>query len=164
VPSAREQANAKLLQGIRWVHQASDETYGMPRIRAELADQSGQYISIAFGNRCKEMGVRSSMGTIGDAYGNAMAEIFCHAGMRAHCSALMADQGAGKTGHLYLDRNLVQPASPSFRFGPDVTHQLRKTASGETSTDQQSGTDEPRLGFQSRRQRRVTRRVLRTCG
>jgi putative transposase len=33
-----------------------------------------QYTSIAFGNRCKEMGVRPSLGTAGDAYDNAMAE------------------------------------------------------------------------------------------
>ena len=38
-PSARAQANARLLQAIRAAHQASDATYGMPRIRAELADQ-----------------------------------------------------------------------------------------------------------------------------
>ena len=37
-PSARAQANVKLLQSIREAHSASDETYGMPRIRAELAD------------------------------------------------------------------------------------------------------------------------------
>ena len=35
-----------------------------------------QYTSIAFGNRCKEMGVRPSMGSVGDAYDNAMAESF----------------------------------------------------------------------------------------
>ena len=33
-----------------------------------------QYTSIAFGKRCKEMGVRPSMGTVGNAYDNAMAE------------------------------------------------------------------------------------------
>ena len=38
------------------------------------SDQGSQYTSIAFGNRCKEMGVRPSMGTVGDAYDNAMAE------------------------------------------------------------------------------------------
>ena len=195
-PSARDQANATLLQNIRRAHQISDQTYGMPRIRAELADtgitarrkritrlmranqlqgvsrrcnwcvtternqrlrpapdlverkfvasdvnqlwvadmtyvptwqgflylavvtdvfsrkvvgwafgvqmtcdlviaaldmalftrkpqsvihhsdQGSQYISIAFGNRCKEMNVRPSMGTVGDAYDNAMAESF----------------------------------------------------------------------------------------
>lgn len=35
-----------------------------------------QYTSIAFGRRCKEMGVRPSMGTVGDAYDSAMAESF----------------------------------------------------------------------------------------
>ena len=40
------------------------------------SDQGSQYTSIAFGNRCQEMGVRPSMGTVGDAYDNAMAESF----------------------------------------------------------------------------------------
>jgi putative transposase len=40
------------------------------------SDQGSQYISIAFSKRCKEMGVRPSMGTLGDAYDNAMAESF----------------------------------------------------------------------------------------
>ena len=40
------------------------------------SDQGSQYTSIAFGNRCREMGVRPSMGTVGDAYDNAMAESF----------------------------------------------------------------------------------------
>ena len=39
-------------------------------------DQGSQYTSIAFGKCCKEMGVRPSMGTVGDAYDNAMAESF----------------------------------------------------------------------------------------
>ncbi len=38
--------------------------------------EGSQYTSIAFGNRCKEMGVRPSMGSVGDAYDNAMAENF----------------------------------------------------------------------------------------
>jgi len=40
------------------------------------SDQGSQYTSLAFGKRCKEMGVRPSMGTVGDAYDNAMAESF----------------------------------------------------------------------------------------
>jgi putative transposase len=40
------------------------------------SDQGSQYTSIAFGNRCKQMNVRPSMGTVGDAYDNAMAESF----------------------------------------------------------------------------------------
>lgn len=40
------------------------------------SDQGSQYTSVAFGERCKKMGVRPSMGTVGDAYDNAMAESF----------------------------------------------------------------------------------------
>jgi putative transposase len=40
------------------------------------SDQGSQYTSIAFGKRCEEMNVRPSMGTVGDAYDNAMAESF----------------------------------------------------------------------------------------
>lgn len=40
------------------------------------SDQGSQYTSIAFGERCKAMNVRTSMGTVGDAYDNAMAESF----------------------------------------------------------------------------------------
>jgi putative transposase len=40
------------------------------------SDQGCQYTSYAFGNRCREMGVRPSMGSVGDAYDNALAESF----------------------------------------------------------------------------------------
>ena len=38
--------------------------------------ESTQYTSVAFGKRCGEAGVRPSMGSVGDAYDNAMAESF----------------------------------------------------------------------------------------
>ena len=38
--------------------------------------ESAQYTSLAFGERCRQMSVRPSMGTVGDAYDNAMAESF----------------------------------------------------------------------------------------
>ena len=40
------------------------------------SDQGCQYTSYAFGKRCREMGVRPSMGSVGDCYDNAMAESF----------------------------------------------------------------------------------------
>jgi putative transposase len=43
---------------------------------AHHSDQGSQYASIAFGERCKRMGVRPSIGSVGDAYDNAMAESF----------------------------------------------------------------------------------------
>ena len=35
-----------------------------------------QYTSIAFGQRCQAAGVRPSMGSVGDAYDNALCESF----------------------------------------------------------------------------------------
>lgn len=40
------------------------------------SDQGNQYTSVAFGKRCREMGVQPRMGSVGDAYDNAMAESF----------------------------------------------------------------------------------------
>ena len=40
------------------------------------SDHGTQYTSVAFGNRCEAMGIRSSMGSVGDCYDNAMAESF----------------------------------------------------------------------------------------
>ena len=40
------------------------------------SDHGCQYTSYAFGKRCQEMGVMPSMGSVGDAYDNAMAESF----------------------------------------------------------------------------------------
>ena len=47
------------------------------------SDQGTQYTSIAFGLRCKEVGVRPSMGSVGDAYDNALcffATLECEVG------------------------------------------------------------------------------------
>lgn len=40
------------------------------------SDQGCQYTSIGFGLRCKEAGVRPSMGSVGDCFDNAMCESF----------------------------------------------------------------------------------------
>ncbi len=40
------------------------------------SDQGTQYTSISFGRRCKQAGVRPSMGSVGDCYDNAMCESF----------------------------------------------------------------------------------------
>ena len=40
------------------------------------SDQGSQYTSIGFGQRCRDAGVRPSMGSVGDAYDNAMCESF----------------------------------------------------------------------------------------
>lgn len=47
-----------------------------PRAVIHHSDQGCQYTSLAFGRRCREMGVRPSMGTVGDCFDNAMCESF----------------------------------------------------------------------------------------
>lgn len=47
-----------------------------PRKVIHHSDQGCQYTSLAFGQRCKKMGVRPSMGTVGDCFDNAMCESF----------------------------------------------------------------------------------------
>jgi putative transposase len=40
------------------------------------SDHGSQYTSLAFGHRCREAGVRPSMGSVGDCYDNALCESF----------------------------------------------------------------------------------------
>lgn len=40
------------------------------------SDQGSQYTSLAFGMRCRQAGVRPSMGSVGDCFDNAMCESF----------------------------------------------------------------------------------------
>ena len=40
------------------------------------SDHGGQYTSIAFGRRCREAGIRPSMGSVGDCFDNALCESF----------------------------------------------------------------------------------------
>jgi putative transposase len=47
-----------------------------PRQVIHHSDQGAQYTSFAFGHRCKQAGVRPSMGSVGDCYDNAMCESF----------------------------------------------------------------------------------------
>jgi putative transposase len=47
-----------------------------PRQVVHHSDHGTQYTSIAFGKRCREAGVRPSMGSVGDCYDNALCESF----------------------------------------------------------------------------------------
>ena len=47
-----------------------------PRDVIHHSDQGCQYTSLAFGSRCREAGVRPSMGSVGDCFDNAMCESF----------------------------------------------------------------------------------------
>jgi putative transposase len=79
------------------------------------SDQGCQYTSVAFGKRGAEAGVRPSMGSIGDAYDNALCESFF---ATLECELLdrhrFRTQGEAPR-PLRLHRRLVQSAAPSFR-------------------------------------------------
>ena len=47
-----------------------------PQTVVHHSDQGSQYTSWAFGERCRKAGVRPSMGSVGDAYDNALCESF----------------------------------------------------------------------------------------
>ena len=47
-----------------------------PQAVIHHSDRGSQYTAIAFGHRCRQAGVRPSMGSVGDAYDNAMCESF----------------------------------------------------------------------------------------
>jgi len=51
-------------------------TQRQPRRVIHHSDRGSQYTSYAFGKRCQEAGIMPSMGSVGDAYDNAMAESF----------------------------------------------------------------------------------------
>lgn len=51
-------------------------TQRKPRDVIHHSDQGSQYTALAFGGRCREAGVRPSMGSVGDAYDNAMCQSF----------------------------------------------------------------------------------------
>jgi hypothetical protein len=72
-----------------------------------------QYTSIEFGKRCREAGVRPSMGSVGDAYDNAMADSFfatleCELLDRHHFKTQAEARIASKSGalvdHFMLER------------------------------------------------------------
>jgi putative transposase len=91
------------------------------------SDRGSQYTSVAFGNRCKEAGVRPSTGSVGDAYDNAMCESFfatleCELidrrRFRSHSEALMAV--------FQFIRRLLQSITPPLGPGLSFAHRIRK--------------------------------------
>ena len=73
------------------------------------SDQGSQYTSIAFGHHCREAGVRPSMGSVGDAYDNAMCESFF----------------ASANGGVRVRRGLLQSSPPPFLDRVPLTCRVR---------------------------------------
>ena len=54
------------------------------------SDQGSQYASIEFGHRCREAGVRPSMGSVGDAYANSPNSAITATASPANCKSCSA--------------------------------------------------------------------------
>lgn len=92
------------------------------------SDRGCQYTSYAFGKRCQEMGVMPSMGAVGDAYDNAMAESFFATLEREVLNRRRFKTQTEARMAIRMARRLVQPASSSLVPRLLVTHQLREEA------------------------------------
>jgi putative transposase len=93
------------------------------------SDQGSQYTSIEFGKRCREAGVRPSMGSVGDAYDNAMAESFF---ATLECELLdrrrFRTQAEARNGSLRVHRGLLQSAPPALVARLPVARRVRAAA------------------------------------
>ena len=69
-PKPRRQASSVPLRGTALARRRREGRV------VHHSDQGSQYTSLAFGERCRESGIAKSMGSAGDAYDNAMCEIF----------------------------------------------------------------------------------------
>ena len=95
------------------------------------SDQGTQYTSIAFGLRCREVGVRPSMGSVGDAYDNALCESFF---ATLECELLdptrYRTQAEAKMAVFDFIEGFYNPAPKTLRPRPDLAGQLRATPRG----------------------------------
>ena len=90
------------------------------------SDKGSQYTSLAFGDRCRQAGVRPSTGSVGDAYDNAMCEsFFLHARVRADRSKPFPLAYRSSHGGLPLHRRLLQSLPASLRAGLPLATRIR---------------------------------------
>ena len=108
-----------------------------PRGVIHHSDQGCQYTSIAFGQRCREAGVRPSMGSVGDCYDNAMCESFF-----ATLECELLDRSTFRTTprprcDLRLHRGLLQHAPTALGARLPFTRAVREASGSRRLTQYQ---------------------------
>ena len=95
------------------------------------SDHGCQYTSWVFGQRLRHAGLLGSMGTVGDALDNAVAESFFAS---LQCELLdrhdLVDPRRTRPGHLRLDRSLLQPDPPPLHPRLPQPRRLRSRPRG----------------------------------
>ncbi len=98
-----------------------------PEETVHHSDQGCQYTAIAFGKRCKDEGVRPSMGSVGDCYDNAMAESFF---ATLECELIeqdsFSDRSEARLMGLHLPRGLLQSSPSALGNQLPLTDKLRE--------------------------------------
>ncbi|HHY37646.1 MAG TPA: IS3 family transposase, partial [Clostridia bacterium] len=88
------------------------------------SDHGSQYTSLVFSERLREAGIMGSMGSVGDALDNAVAESF-FASLQTELldKGCLADETEAPDGHIRIHRGLLQ--SPQAAFDPGVSCSTR---------------------------------------
>ena len=93
------------------------------------SDHGSQYKALAFGQRCRQAGVRPSMGSVGDCYDNALCESFFATLERELLDAhRFATQAEAQLTVFRVPGRLVQPPSATLRPGTTISDQLREVS------------------------------------
>jgi transposase InsO family protein len=85
------------------------------------SDQSSQFVSLAFGQQARAVGIAQSMGSRGDWYDNALAQsFFATLKERTRPRPQLAIQGRAAHRGVQVHRGLLQPPPPALRsaFSP----------------------------------------------
>lgn len=90
------------------------------------SDQGSQYVSLAFGRRCRLAGIEQSMGGRGSAYDNAVCESFFKTLKSACRPPILANQGGAAHRGLRLHRVLLQPATSALEPRLPLTSRVRE--------------------------------------
>ena len=98
-------------------------TMRRPRFVIHHSDHGCQYTSYAFGKRCREAGVMPSMGTVGDAYDNAMAESF-FATLEREVRKRLGKTALAYTG-VILNGSIASKSSTVLAFGSSANKRRR---------------------------------------
>ena len=112
-------------------------------------DAGWQYTAVLFAKRCAKAGIEISMGSVGDAYDNAVCESF-HATLKKELDPppLLADQARARLRRVRIHRSVLQPRAPTLnarqalpsrvrappRRAHDSSHHNRRTSPPPTTT------------------------------
>jgi transposase InsO family protein len=94
------------------------------------SDQGCQYTSIEFGKRCRQAGVRPSMGSVGDCYDNVMCESFFATLVRINRSVDVPQSRRSSRCDLRLHRGVLQHASQALGAQLRFTCTVREASCG----------------------------------